>query len=264
MPDHDPLHHADHARSTGSGDDTTPAHLRWAALLAAAAFAAFWADAPIADALRRAHDLLGGDVRKAFETAGQYGQGAFIILTAAVILLMDRELRRRLLDFGAALLLTALITLPAKMLIGRPRPKFEDPHILLGPWGAYPLGTDVGVRHAWELGSGISADLWSMPSAHTAYAVTTTVFLSAVYPRLRPLVIPLAVLVGLSRVMLGKHYPSDVLAGAAIAVAVAVPAVRGYWGTRAVDRIWRALIDADAEPAEPALRSAQTRRSPRT
>ena len=226
-----------------------------------AAFALFWVDAPLTDALRAAHAQLGGDIRKAFQTAGQYGQGTFIILTAAVIMLMDRELRRRLLDFGAALLATAAVTLPTKMLIGRPRPKFDDPAIILGPWGAYPLGPDVGVRHAWELSAGISADLWSMPSAHTAYAVTTTVFLALVYPRLRPLVIPLAVLVGLSRVMLGSHYPSDVLAGAAVALVVAVPAVRGYWGTRAIDAIWRTIVDRDAKPAEPALRDAQSRRS---
>lgn len=220
----------------------------------------FWFDAPISAWAHGLYSRLGGDPKKALETAGQYGQGTIIGLTAIVILLLDLDLRRRLLDWAAGLAVTAAIVLPAKMLIGRPRPKFEDPFILLGPWGAYPVSDEVGVRHAWETGAGISADLWSMPSAHTAYAVAMSAFLWVVYPRLRPVAVAMAVLVGCARVMLGKHYPSDVFVGAAIGLGACLPAVRGYWGTRLLDRIWRIAVDRSALPAEPSLRAAEAKR----
>jgi undecaprenyl-diphosphatase len=50
--------------------------------------------------------------------------------------------------------------------------------------------------------------------------VFSTVVLSY-YPALSIVVLPFTVMVGLSRVVLGLHYPSDVLAGALIGAAIA-------------------------------------------
>lgn len=61
-----------------------------------------------------------------------------------------------------------------------------------------------------------SLDEYSFPSGHTLHAVGFGVLLCAYYPPLAMVVWPFAVLVALSRVVLGLHYPSDVVAGALI------------------------------------------------
>jgi undecaprenyl-diphosphatase len=66
-----------------------------------------------------------------------------------------------------------------------------------------------------------AADRYSFPSGHTLHAVAFAALLSAWYPWAAGPLAVFATLVALSRVALGLHYPSDVLAGAAIGVASA-------------------------------------------
>ncbi len=60
----------------------------------------------------------------------------------------------------------------------------------------------------------------SFPSAHSAIALMIATTLSHRYGRYRVVWYSLAGLVGLSRVYLGVHYPSDVIVGAAIGYGV--------------------------------------------
>lgn len=59
-------------------------------------------------------------------------------------------------------------------------------------------------------------DEFSFPSGHTLQAVGFTVVALAWYPMLAPLLLPFTALVAASRVILGLHYPSDVLAAIGI------------------------------------------------
>ena len=65
-------------------------------------------------------------------------------------------------------------------------------------------------------------DRYSFPSGHTLHAVSFTILAVASFPMLGWLLVPFAVLVAASRVVLGLHYPSDVAAGALIGGALAV------------------------------------------
>lgn len=64
-------------------------------------------------------------------------------------------------------------------------------------------------------------DAFSFPSGHTLHAVAFTLVAISHYPALGAVLVPFTLLVALSRVVLGLHYPSDVLAGAAVGALVA-------------------------------------------
>jgi undecaprenyl-diphosphatase len=61
-------------------------------------------------------------------------------------------------------------------------------------------------------------DKFSFPSGHSIAASALAFTFSWHVPALAPLLLPLAVVVGVSRVRLGVHYPGDVLAGQVIAL----------------------------------------------
>jgi undecaprenyl-diphosphatase len=77
------------------------------------------------------------------------------------------------------------------------------------------------IKHASIDLAAAPLDRYSFPSGHTLHAVSFAWQLSAHFPELGWLVLPFAALVAASRVVLGLHYPSDVVAGAAIGAALA-------------------------------------------
>ena len=64
-------------------------------------------------------------------------------------------------------------------------------------------------------------DAFSFPSGHTLHAVAFTLVALAYYPALAPVLIVFTLLTAASRVVLGLHYPSDVLAGAVLGASIA-------------------------------------------
>lgn len=77
-------------------------------------------------------------------------------------------------------------------------------------------------QHTLILAAVAPLDRYSFPSGHTLHAVSFSTVAVAYYPRLAWLVLPFTVLVALSRLVLGLHYPSDVLAGALLGGLLAV------------------------------------------
>ena len=72
----------------------------------------------------------------------------------------------------------------------------------------------------------------SMPSSHAANWVALTVVAAVYYRKSICFLLPLAVIIGFSRVYLGAHYPSDVLAGAVLGASYAGVII---WG---LNRAW--------------------------
>jgi undecaprenyl-diphosphatase len=107
------------------------------------------------------------------------------------------EARRAL----ATLVISHLIVQLVKRTVGRPRP-----------------GRVLG-----DVALVAEPDQFSFPSGHAAAAMSVAIVYSFAFPALASVLIPIAMLVGISRVCLGVHYPGDVLIGQIIAALTAIP-----------------------------------------
>ncbi|OIR19571.1 phosphatidylglycerophosphatase B [mine drainage metagenome] len=140
-------------------------------------------------------------VRNLFRLVSRLGDGVFWYVLMIVLLLQYQ---------GAAL--PAVVHMIAVGLVGTALYKFIKGKTLRPrPFNVYPAIVCVGK----------TLDQFSFPSGHTMHAVGFGIVAVAYFPALVWLVLPFSVLVGLSRPILGLHYPSDVLAGAALGAAVA-------------------------------------------
>jgi undecaprenyl-diphosphatase len=81
--------------------------------------------------------------------------------------------------------------------------------------------------HAWA--KLLPPDQFSFPSGHTITAFSVAVSLSLFYPELAPGLLFCALSVAASRILLGMHFLSDVLAGAAVGTLLAFGAA---WAVR--------------------------------
>jgi len=83
-----------------------------------------------------------------------------------------------------------------------------------------------------------AANVGSLPSLHTANSFAVAFILSMLDRRLALVAYPAAILVGVSRIYVGAHWPSDVVAGAAWGT---VAGLAGWWFTSTATLVWKGL-----------------------
>lgn len=149
-------------------------------------------DEPI---LRFAHALAGEGIDRLamFFSAVGYGYG---VVPFDVVLILWLALRRRMREgvFAAvAILGSALLNLTTKQLFARDRPSL---------WASIAPETTFSFPSGHAMGSATLASVLLLLAWHTSWRWPVTA-----------IAVTLVLLVGFSRVYLGVHYPSDILAG---------------------------------------------------
>ncbi len=125
-----------------------------------------------------------------------------VLLVALVIALAWRRWKKAALIAVVASVTQSGVVELIKLLTGRPRPiVVEEDGVLPGFYGP---GFDGN----------------SFPSGHATFAFTLAAVAAAFFPRARAPIYALASFVAISRVMLDKHYLSDIVAGALLGYAI--------------------------------------------
>jgi len=138
------------------------------------------------------------------------GAGVTLLVACLALAALSRRLRRSRLHDAAWLAALAFATaglaeFTLKHLVGRPRPD-----------------VNAAVATAALIGPSFAPDIDSFPSGHATSVFAVATIFAAYYPRLRLVLYALAAAISLGRVYLERHYVSDIVAGAAVGVVVAV------------------------------------------
>lgn len=146
-----------------------------------------------------------GAVRRYFATVSRLGDGVFWYALMAMLVLFDGVSGLAASAHMAATGAVALLLYKGlKRWTRRPRPFAADGRI-----------------RAWVA----PLDEFSFPSGHTLHAVAFTVVALSWYPWLALLLVPFTASVAVSRVVLGLHYPSDVLAALGLGSALGAASI---------------------------------------
>ncbi len=132
------------------------------------------------------------------------GQGWRLVFLSLFLLTMawafekphiNRAAVQTLIAHGIAALLANVL----KHLIGRPRPKFMH-------------------SGDWQMSVSLVSGLDSFPSGHSTASFAVATVLAKRFPLVGPVCLGIALFVGISRVLRGSHFPTDVMGGAVIGI----------------------------------------------
>lgn len=156
---------------------------------------------------------------KALGTCGEYA--AIWAAAGAVGASIDEKRRRQWVTGGLVGPLAVGVNYAIKLAVGRERPLLDEhPPLAKAP------------------------SKLSFPSAHATSSVAAATALGRVEPRARPALFTLAGAICIGRPYLGMHYPSDVLAGAAIGFALG-SLVPGLGAPPTEDRLFDLAVDVN-------------------
>ncbi|PKO47363.1 MAG: phosphatase PAP2 family protein [Betaproteobacteria bacterium HGW-Betaproteobacteria-22] len=141
-------------------------------------------------------------IRHAFRVVSRLGDGVFwYVLMLGVLVAYGVDGIPAVLHMAVAGLVGTLIYKWLKGKTLRPRP--------------YQVRQEIRLE-------GTPLDKFSFPSGHTLHAVLFSMLATHYYPQLAVILVIFSTMVAISRVVLGLHYPSDVLAGAIIGALIAM------------------------------------------
>ena len=166
-------------------------------------------DIPIASvfAHKKLPKAIDGPLREYLEICEAFGHGFGAFLIVMTVRVLDPLRRRTIPWLIAGSIGAGLVANLFKLVVRRTRPRDFD----------FASGS---VWHTYASDAGSTVTMHSFPSAHTATAVGLAIVLSELYPRGRRYFFLLACLAGLQRIVSSAHFPSDVLAGAAVGAVV--------------------------------------------
>jgi len=186
----------------------------------AAVFSRYWIDLPVAEWCWTRHYGIGDakypkGILDFLVVAEAFGNWLGMVVATVLIIELDGSWRWRLFRYFTSIFWAGLIVNLIKIFVVRLRPqgfRFRTPDLVLQqnvisidwtPWAS----AFKGLQH-------------SFPSGHTATAFAACVVLSFFYPKGKRVFLLLAVLVGIQRIVVCAHFPSDVIVGAMIGLFV--------------------------------------------
>jgi undecaprenyl-diphosphatase len=148
---------------------------------------------------KTSHNVL---IRNFFKAVSRLGDGVFWYTLMILMLTIDQgNALIPVIHMGLAGLFGTFIYKWLKVRTLRPRP--------------FNVHQQISLRS-------IPLDQFSFPSGHTLHAVIFSTVAIHYYPMLAIALIPFTILIGLSRPILGLHYPSDVIVGALIGMLISL------------------------------------------
>ena len=198
----------DESRLSPSPDPLVHTWLTAGGLLLFSAASVAVLDQAVSRSLSRHH--LPDELVDLFQAAEHFGTPYGAVLILVTVWLTHPALRSRVSRTFFAAITAGLLADLIKLCVSRTRPKAFDFDLSIQSsfTGLFPWGAGGSVQQGF-------------PSAHTAFAMAFAVMLGELFPKARSWFLGLGVLVALQRVTTLAHFPSDVLAGAAVGLVTA-------------------------------------------
>ncbi|MCK9596866.1 phosphatase PAP2 family protein [Candidatus Pacearchaeota archaeon] len=169
--------------------------------------------------------LRNGTLNSLFLAISFIGSGVIVALIATLLFFWKKNKRKWILPLWVSFVISASIGFILKITIQRAR----------------PFQTGI-IQLVSGLQESISSWDFSFPSFHSMFAFCVLPILSQQFPKLKKFWIAFAILVAFSRIYLGVHFVSDVIAGGAIGYLIGMMIVKAEKENRFGEKIYRRVF----------------------